>query len=98
MRMRTGSIAIIGAAALFCTACGGDASSDAADTDADRQAVVDWMLAQDETQESAECFADQLSQYKAADFEAFDAAESLEDAPEGMADDVLAAAQVCVEG
>ncbi|MFT7599594.1 MAG: hypothetical protein ACI8TP_002529 [Acidimicrobiales bacterium] len=84
---------------LLFSACGG--SSDAAepaDDGADRQAVIDWMLGEGETQESAECFADELTQYTAADFGAFDSAESEADLPEGMSDDVLAAAGKCAEG
>jgi ABC-type phosphate/phosphonate transport system substrate-binding protein len=91
-------VAVVGAAALLIAACGGSDDSDAGDGGGDRQAVIDWMLGQGETQESAECFADELSGYTSADFEAFEAAASPEDAPEGMAEDVLAAAATCVGG
>jgi len=87
-------LATFGALALLLSACGD--SSDSSDS-ADRQAVVDWMLAQGETQESAECFADELTQYDADDFDDFDAAETEADIPEGMAEDVVAAAGTCAE-
>lgn len=83
---------------LLVGACGGSSDSAVpADDGADRQAVVDWMLGEGETQESAECFADELTQYTAADFDAFESAESEADIPDGMAEDVFAAASKCVE-
>ena len=80
-------------------ACGGSSDAgESVDDGADRQAVIDWMLGEGETQESAECFADELTQYTAADFDAFESAESEADMPEGMAEDVFAAVGKCVEG
>jgi len=95
--MRHKTIAILGALALVLSACGSDGSTEASDGGADREAVLEWMMDQGETQESAECFAEQLSDYTAADFDAFDAAESEDDVPQGMAEDVLAAAGQCVD-
>ncbi len=77
-------ISVLCASALLLGACGGD-SVESGQEGSERQAVIDWMLAQDETPETAECFADELDEYTA-------------DVPDGMADAVLAAAMVCVEG
>ena len=95
---RTGLVTCTALGLLF-SACGSSSdSAEPADDGADRQAVIDWMLGEGETQESAECFADELTQYTAADFDAFESAESEADMPEGMTDDVFAAVGKCVEG
>lgn len=93
------AISVLCASTLLLGACGGgDDSVESGQEGSERQAVIDWMLAQDETPETAACFADELDDYTAADFEAFEAAATEADVPDGMADAVLAAAMVCVEG
>ncbi len=90
---------ILGALVLVLSACGSSDDSEGAGDDGgeDRQAVIDWMLAEGETQESAECFADELGGYTAEDLEAFDSSDSGEGIPDGMIEDVEAAAGKCAE-
>jgi ABC-type phosphate/phosphonate transport system substrate-binding protein len=94
--MRSKMVCIVAALVMVTSACGGSDESEAGSEDGDRQAVIDWMLGQGETQESAECFADELSGYTAEDFENLDTIETTEDLPEGMAEDVMAAVATCV--
>lgn len=96
MIKKTGLVACA-ALGLLVGACGGSSDSGAPADDGDRQAIVDWMIGEGETKESAECFADELTQYTAADFDAFESAESEADIPEGMTEDVFAAVGKCVE-
>ncbi|MCP4226673.1 MAG: hypothetical protein GY773_25315 [Actinomycetia bacterium] len=97
--MNKRAFGILGAVVLVLSGCGSSDDSEGASDNGgeDRQAVIDWMLGQGETQESADCFADELEGYTAEDFEAFDASDTAEDTPEGMAEDVLAAAGKCAD-
>ncbi len=66
------SVALLGAVLLG--ACGGDDADNA-----DRDRIVSFLLEQGESQEAAECFADELSEFSIEEFEALVDAEGPED-------------------
>lgn len=71
---------------LGLSGCGGD-------DEADREAVISWLLTQGETQAGAECFADELKGYDVSEFEKFDQG----DVDEDFAAKVEAASEICAD-
>lgn len=72
---------------LLATACGGD--------DGDRQAKIDLLIAEGETQQSAECYVDELPGYGLSDFEKLSSAESVDEVDEEFFEAALDASGVC---
>ncbi len=69
------------------SACGGG--------DGDRQAKIDLLISEGETQQTAECYVDELPGYDLADFENLISADSIEEADEEFFDAALDASGVC---
>ena len=86
--MKTAAVSLI-VAGLVLAGC-----SDGVD-EAERARVVDWLVDHDETPETAECLADELSSYEVADFDALAAISDNEGMDEDFLADVEAAQEMC---
>lgn len=87
--MRFVSALVAAIAALALAGC-----SDSVD-EAERALVVEWLIDHDETPETAECLAGELSSYEVADFDALAAISDNEGVDEDFFAAVEAAQEVC---
>ncbi len=86
----------VAALALLGGSCGGDAGgSGDADTSAGNEAIVEVLRDNGAPADVVACFAERLSDFDAADIEAYFAAESAADAPDGMIEAFESAAAEC---
>lgn len=81
-------------AAVMALAMGLSACSDDVD-EAERALVVDWLVEHDESPDEAECLADELSDYRIADFDALAAVSNDDDFDTEFKADVDAAVEAC---
>lgn len=76
--------------AVVAAACSGEGR-----TEAERAEIVIWLVEHEETPTKAECLADELVDYRVADFDALAAVEDDVGFDEVFRDDVRAAFEVC---
>ena len=87
-------IGAVFALAFVLAACGDDGGDS---SDGERDEIISFLEEQGETPESADCFADELSEFPLSDFQSIADAEEESDVDPEFVEAVTAAAEVCAE-